>query len=306
MSSLGAPAARPEWPAARTGRVDGDGARLAYLEVGPTDGPLVVCLHGFPDTPLTFRGLGTALAAGGFRVVAPWQRGYPPSEVVDGPYQVAALARDALALVRALSPDRPAALVGHDWGALATYGAAVLDPRLLRRVVTLSVPPSRCFRSFLRTSWDQQQASWYQFLFQLDPLAEDVVSADGFAFVERLWRAWSPGWEPDPDLLAAAVACIEAGFPASLAYYRDTWQPARQHRSLAADQQAILDGPVAIPALVLRGERDGCILPGAFGGIEHYLTAGVRVETIEDAGHFLHLERPDVIRDLVLDFLGKD
>ena len=320
MNASVGPGTRVEWPQARMGTVDtgtvdtgtvdtgstaAGGVRLAYLEVGPADGPLVVCLHGFPDTPLTFRRLGGVLAENGFRVVAPRQRGYPPSEVVTGPYQVAALARDALAVARALSPEAPVSLVGHDWGALASYGAAVLGPDVVMRIVTLSVPPSNCFRPFLRTSWEQQRASWYQFLFQMEPLAENVVGADGFAFIERLWRSWSPGWEPDGDLLAATVASIEAGFPASLLYYRDTWQPSRQHPDLATDQQAIFDGPVTVPALVLHGAQDGCIFPGAFAGIEGYFTGGLRRQTVIDAGHFLHLERPDAVRDLVLDALGK-
>jgi len=297
-------AASPEWPRAATGTARGDGVDLAYVEVGHRDDPLVLCLHGFPDTPLTFRRLATELAAAGRRVVVPWQRGYPPSQVVDGPYQVAVLARDAVALVRALSPGRPARILGHDWGASATYGAAVLAPDVVERIVALSVPPSPVFRSFLRSSWDQQRASWYQFLFQLEPFAETVVSAGGFAFVERLWRSWSPGWEPEPELVRAAVSSIEAGFPASLTYYRDTWQRARQRPDLAADQQRIMDGPVTVPALVLHGAQDGCILAAAFADAGTYFSGDVRIEVVPGAGHFLHLERHDVVSELVVSFLA--
>lgn len=285
----------------RTVRVNG--VDLAYLHAGPDDAPLVVCLHGFPDSPVTWRHLLPRLVGAGYRVAAPWLRGYPPSQVVDGPYQIAAVAHDLVALVDALSPDEPAHVVGHDWGGLATYGAAVLAPDRLRRAVVLSVPPSRSFRAFLRRDWDQQRAAWYQFFFQLEPLAETAVSADDFAFVERLWRAWSPDWEPDRDALDAAITTVRDGFPASLLFYRDTYQLERRDPALAGDQQRILDGPVPGPVLVLRGARDGCILAGAYAEAGDYFADGHAMETVAGAGHFLHLERPDVVGDRITAFL---
>lgn len=283
--------------------VEVNGVRLAYREAGRDGDPLVLCLHGFPDSPVTFDALSTELVAGGFRVVMPWLRGYPPSAVVDGSYQVAVLAHDAIGLAAALSPDRPAFLVGHDWGGLAAYGAAVLDPARWRRIVVLSVAPTAAFRPFLIRDGDQQQASWYQFLFQLEPLAEKAVSAEDFAFVDRLWAAWSPGWPADAVALAAAKESIGAGFPASLRFYRDTWQPARQDPALAVDQRAISAGPVPVPALVLHGLQDGCILPGAFADAGNYLTAGSDVVGLPGVGHFLHLEDPVGVSARIVEFL---
>jgi pimeloyl-ACP methyl ester carboxylesterase len=280
-----------------------DGVRLTYLAAGPTDGPLAICLHGFPDSPHTFRFLAADLVATGRRVVVPWQRGYPPSEVVAGPYQVAALARDAVALGRALSPDRPVDLIGHDWGALATYGAGVLAPEVCRRVVALSVPPTQAFRQFLRASWDQQRASWYQYLFQLEELSDALVRADDFGYVERLWRSWSPGWEPDRVSLDAAIASIREGWPAALLYYRDTWQPRRQDPALAQDQAAIVAGPLTVPALVLHGLQDGCILPAAFADADAYFAAAHRITGLPGVGHFLQLEDPKLVGAEILGFL---
>ncbi len=283
-----------------------NGVDLAYLEAGSPDDALVVCLHGFPDSPVTFRHLMPVLVEAGYRVVAPWLRGYPPSEVVDGPYQVAALARDAIGLADALSPRRPAHCVGHDWGGLATYGAAVLSPGRWGRAVVLSVPPSMSFRPFLRRDWDQQRAAWYQFLFQMEPLAESVVSADDFAFIERLWRSWSPGWPVDRAALEAARAAVRDGFPASLLFYRDTYQVQRQDPRLADDQRQILDGPVDVPTLVLHGQQDGCILPGAFADAAAYFSGTHAVEAVPGVGHFLHLERPEAVNDRIVAFLGRE
>jgi pimeloyl-ACP methyl ester carboxylesterase len=111
----------------RTVRVNG--TEFSYLESGPPEGPLALCLHGFPDTAHTWRHLMPALAQSGYRAVAPWMRGYAPTEIpADGIYQVGALAVDACALHDALGADGDAVLVGHDWGAYASYGAASLQP----------------------------------------------------------------------------------------------------------------------------------------------------------------------------------
>src|SRR3954453_4000847 len=123
-------------------RVNLDGIEFAYLACGD-DGPLALCLHGFPDTAWTWRHLLPELAAAGVCAVAPFMRGYAPTEVpADGRYQTGALAADAIALHEALGGDGDAVLVGHDWGAMAAYGAARHATQRWRRVVTLAVPPA--------------------------------------------------------------------------------------------------------------------------------------------------------------------
>src|SRR5437764_3909097 len=108
----------------RPGSVSAHGISFHYLELGA--GPLVLCLHGFPDYAFTYRYLLPVLAAAGFRGVAPFMRGYAPTTAApDGRYQSVLLAQDTVALIVALGAER-ACLVGHDWGAQATYGAAVL------------------------------------------------------------------------------------------------------------------------------------------------------------------------------------
>src|SRR5579875_2156225 len=116
--------------------------QFGYLVEGPGDGPLALCLHGFPDTARTFRHLLPRLAAAGFRAVAPWLRGYAPTALApDGAYQTGALAFDACALHEALGGDADAVVIGHDWGAFAAYGASAYQPERWRRVVAMAVPP---------------------------------------------------------------------------------------------------------------------------------------------------------------------
>src|SRR5690349_2263747 len=121
--------------------ITANGVEFAYLEAGAGDGrPLALCLHGFPDSAHSFRHLLPALADAGYHAVAPWMRGYAPTEVpADGRYQGGAIAADAIALHEALGGDGDAVIIGHDWGAVATYGAAAFAPERWRKVVTMAV-----------------------------------------------------------------------------------------------------------------------------------------------------------------------
>src|SRR5262245_47208338 len=118
--------------------VQANGLRFAYHEEGT--GPLVLLLHGFPDTPQTWDAARPALAAAGFRAVSPFMRGYAPSEIpTTDAYDSDTLGRDALALIEALG-ERSAIVVGHDWGASAAYSAVGLAPDRIRQLVTVAVP----------------------------------------------------------------------------------------------------------------------------------------------------------------------
>jgi pimeloyl-ACP methyl ester carboxylesterase len=122
----------------KLGNAHANGLRFAWIEIG--SGPVVLALHGFPDLPRTFRYQMQALAQAGYRVIAPYMRGYFPTEVPpNGPYESAALVLDTLALIDALS-EQPVILIGHDWGAEAAYRAAIIAPEKISKLVTLAVP----------------------------------------------------------------------------------------------------------------------------------------------------------------------
>lgn len=131
-----------------------DDVTLSCETRGPDDGPLALCLHGFPDTRHTFRFLAPHFAARGYRVVVPSMRGYAPCSVsrTDN-YQVVTLANDANRMHEVLGGDGRAVLIGHDWGAFATYAATDAEPDRWRRAVTMAVPPSAVMgKSFLSFS----------------------------------------------------------------------------------------------------------------------------------------------------------
>src|SRR5262249_9610765 len=118
--------------------LDANGLRFAYLEEGT--GPLVVLVHGFPDTAHTWDAVRPALASAGYRAVSPYTRGYHRTEIPkDGRYDVETLGRDVLSWIGALG-ETSAVVVGHDWGATAAYAAAALAPDRVRFLATVALP----------------------------------------------------------------------------------------------------------------------------------------------------------------------
>jgi pimeloyl-ACP methyl ester carboxylesterase len=220
---------------------------------------------------------------------------------VDGSYQSGALAADACALEEVLRGKDQSVVIGHDWGALAAYGAAGLAPERFRKVVTMALPPVAAAGATFFT-YDQIKRSFYIFFFQL-PFAEAAVAMDDLAFIDRLWADWSPGYDASWDV----AKCKEAiGNPenltAALSYYRATFDPSTHVAQYEEAQQASAGIPPQ-PTLYLHGERDGCIKTGPISDVEALLSGGSRAEMIESAGHFLHLEQPGRVEELVLEFL---
>lgn len=289
------------------GRLVIDGARRRVVAVGGFDrtvyelgeGPLVLCLHGFPDTVRTFRLLAPVLASAGYRVAAPVMRGYEPSSQA-GDYSLAALAEDVNAIAEAID-CAPAHLIGHDWGASVAYAAAVANTARWRSLTTLAVPHPAAFGAAVATDYEQQKRSWYIFFFQQRGAAEFAVSADDFRFLERLWRDWCPGWTPEAsDLAAMRASFAQPGvLEAALAYYRTAFDPAHPR---AAESAALLAQPVPAPTLGIVGEDDACIAADLFAACmpAAAFAGGVTVARIVGAGHFVHLERPDAVHAQVL------
>ncbi len=278
-------------------RVDTRAGAFAALAAGDEKAPLVLCLHGFPDTPYGFRGLVERLADAGFRAVAPWARGYDPSPL-GGPYDADRLADDALALLDALSPGRRAHVVGHDWGAVAAYAALARAPARFGRAVTLAVPHPRALLANARRSPRQLRLSSYMAAFGLDPFAAARLAADDFRRVDELWARWSPGFAPDDEYRRELKRCLRASMPAPILYYRALFRPVGEALARAARPH-----PVATPTLYLHGLRDGCVDPRAAEGQERHFAAAFEQCFLEGVGHFLHLERPDLVAERVVAWL---
>jgi pimeloyl-ACP methyl ester carboxylesterase len=275
---------------------------FAYLECG--SGPLALCLHGFPDSAWTFRHLLPALAEAGYRAVAPWMRGYAPTAVpADGRYQSGALVADACALHEALGGTGDAVVIGHDWGAGAAVGAAALDPDRWRRVVTMAVLP-RVVSLGGYIAYEQLRRFWYLYFFQV-PFADAVVGADDLSFIDRLYAEWSPNYVPAEHLADVKPALRDpANLAAALGYYRALFDPSTHDPALADAEEAAGALPPQ-PLLHIHGVDDGCVgVELARAAADQLTVEGSRVELIDGAGHFVHLEAPQQVNALVVAFLA--
>jgi pimeloyl-ACP methyl ester carboxylesterase len=270
--------------------VRANGLRFAALRWGPADGPLALLLHGFPDHAHTWRHLGPALAEQGWRVVAPWMRGYAPTEVPDQrTTSPDVLAADANALHRALGADGRALLVGHDWGAVAAYRAAAAAPGRWARVVTMAVPPEPAWRG-VYTDARQGWRSRYVVAMQLPGAARRVAG-----LIDDVWREWSPGYMRQPaDIDPLRATFTSPGTPeAAVGYYRGLAREALAGRwpGTALPPQ---------PTLYLHGARDGCVGIDRARLAQACVSATFRMQVLDDVGHFLHLEAPGPVGEAVL------
>lgn len=285
-------------------RIEANGLEHAYLACGE-DGPLALCLHGFPDSAWTWRHLLPDLAAAGFRAVAPWLRGYAPTGLdPEGRYQNGAAVADAIALHDALGGDERAVVIGHDWGARIATGAAALEPGRWSKLVTAAVPPAGAVgQAFF--SYDQLRRSWYMFFFQ-HPLSDAVVAMNDLAFIDRLWEDWSPGYKPSDDVSHVKDALREPErLSAALAYYRATIGGVGLVPEFQAHEDAISQTPPQ-PHLYLHGRDDGCMGSELAATAESFMpVAGSRAVIVDATGHFLHLEAPDIVNRHIVEFLGR-
>jgi len=286
------------------GSVSANGVDFAYLAAGDAGAPLALCLHGFPDSAHSWRHLLPDLAAAGFRAVAPFQRGYAPTSVpADGRFQSGALAVDANALHHALGGDERAVIIGHDWGAPATYGAAVLEPTRWRRVVGMAVPPGGAVGAAFVSNVAQLKRSWYMFFFQ-HPLSDLVVGANDLAFIDMLWADWSPGFDASTEVGHVKDALRDpANLAAALGYYRATLGAGYRDPELDGAQQATQGIPTQ-PTLYLHGATDGCIGTEVAEFARTMLPDHVTVELVDGAGHFLQVEQPTAVNRRVVEFVS--
>jgi pimeloyl-ACP methyl ester carboxylesterase len=282
--------------------VTANGLEFSYFEAGPTDGPLALCLHGFPDSAHTWRYLLPELAAAGFHAVAPFLRGYAPTGIPeDGRFQIGALVRDTHGLHDALGGKDDAVIIGHDWGALTAYAAVAHQPDRWRRAVTAAVPPTASIGMSLFT-YAQLRCSWYTFFF-LSPLAEMALPLDDFAFIDGLWADWSPGYDGSWDVARVKESIGDpAHITAAISYYRALYQPELHDPELREEQSAAYL-PTPKPTLYLHGRDDGCMLLDSFSNPLEFMAEGSIFVVVEGAGHFLHVEQPDVVNRHILEFL---
>lgn len=264
---------------------------IDFVCLAEGEGPLVLLLHGFPDTPQTWDATRPALAAAGFRAVTPFTRGYAPTTIpTEEAFDGDTLGRDALAIIEALGGER-AFLVGHDWGASAAFSAAGLGPERLRMLITVAIPQPASIVPTPSLVW----AARHFFTLSL-PGAAARIRAGDFAHIDELVHRWSPSWNVPPgetDAVKAAFrqpGCIEA----ALGYYR-----ALRPRVPPGQRKR-----VTVPAAAFAG-TDDLVPPSAYERARSRYKDRYEVVTMP-GGHFMHREHPALFNAKLVDLLKRE
>jgi pimeloyl-ACP methyl ester carboxylesterase len=290
-------------------------------------GPLVLLLHGFPESWYSWRHQLTALAAAGYHAVAPDQRGYcgtgsaGPHDV--GDYTMLHLTGDVIALMDALGAEQ-AVVAGHDWGAPVAWHTALFRPDRIRGVIGLSVPyrsrgSSAPIAALRRTLGE----SFYMVYFQQPGVADAELSRDPAATFRKVFCSLSgdgppmglippgggfldaaaepaqlPSWLSQADIDAYVGQYAEAGFTGPLNWYRNM---DRNWELTAAWQHA----PISVPALFIAGDRDPVLGFVSTDGLATFLPALTGSVILPGCGHWTQQERPDEVSAAMIEFLAR-
>lgn len=276
-----------------------DGVRLHAASEGEA-GPLLLFLHGFPEYWQSWHRQLPAFAAT-HRAVALDLRGYnlsdKPPRVTD--YELLKLVDDVRRVIRALSPDTPVSLVGHDWGGIIAWTLARESPELLQRLVILNAPHPAIFYRELKDNPKQQLSSTYAAYFQLRGLAEVTLEAfDHAALGKMVWGTSSKQGQFSPELRAAYhEAWRQPGaLTGGLNYYRNVG-------SLKQTIQALQPWRIEVPTLVLWGEQDPALRRDNLVGLDRYVPK-LTVYRHPSATHWIHHEEPDWVNERIRAFVG--
>jgi len=269
-------------------RVDTGEVELACLTWGQ-EGPWVLLIHGFPDTPHTWSEVGPALAELGYRVVAPYTRGIPPSTApADGAYDSDSMARDMIKVLDAIGAER-ARVIGHDFGAGIAYTLAGLAPERVEQLVTVAIPHPATIKPRLSLLWGARHFVTHRF-----PWAVRSFSSGDFAQIRVLYERWSPTHDwPEEEFEAAKNAyAAPGGCAAALAYYRWVNAPSEGLRQR-----------IACPSVVVGGRDDGVATEADFEASRRRFDGPVDVVMVP-GGHFLHREHLQPFLEVVRGFFG--
>lgn len=273
--------------------IDANGLRFGYIEMG--QGPLVLLLHGYPETARSWHKVQTNLADSGFRTVAVFMRGYAPTSPASQ-YSVRSLGRDVLALIDALDEEN-AIIVGHDWGASAAYEAAFVAPEKVSHLVALSIPHPLGTKPSLSLFRRAQHFVYYQL-----PTAERLIWSDDFTHIRSIFKSWSPDFDmPESEFEEVRnMFSTPNGIHGPLSYYHAVAENAQNNAEIQPDSK------ITIPTLVIAGDRDGTTDIAWFKLAEPAFSAGYSFELMRGVGHFPQIERPMAVAESIREFVRKD
>ncbi len=248
-------------------------------------GDVVLLLHGFPDSHRVWRHQFPALLNAGYRVIAPDLRGFGQSDKPSAKesYSIAELVGDVSGILDACNVSS-ADIVAHDWGASLAWCVAAFLPARVKSLVALEVGHPEAFYT---SSITQREKSWYMLLF-LFPNAEEILAANDW----KLFREWTRNHSETDRWIDALSA--PGALTAALNWYRAGIDPAVTTSGIPK---------VAARTMGIWAAGDPYLTEQAVTGSKRYVESSWRYERVEDAGHWLQLDRPEYLNGLILDFL---
>jgi pimeloyl-ACP methyl ester carboxylesterase len=281
---------------------------IFFEEGGPTDGPTVMILHGWPDAPRGWREVRHRLESEGYRTISPYLRGTQPTRFLhsetprDG--SAAALTRDAMDLADSLGLEQ-IFVVGHDWGARMAYTMAALYPERLKAIAALAL----AFQprgEFKIPGFEQSRRFWYQW-FQCVIDGAESVRRDPVGFARIQWETWSPaGWFDTAEFEKTQESFLGPDWAEiTLNAYRSRWMNDEAKDERYADLRERLRSieKIAVPTLMIQGESDLCDAPEESEGMEKHFEAEYRRVLLPGVGHFPHREAAEEVANHLLGWL---
>jgi pimeloyl-ACP methyl ester carboxylesterase len=268
--------------------------RMHTVVEGPEDAPLVVLLHGFPEFWYSWRHQIKELAAAGYRVVTPDQRGYNLTDK-HGPYDVSTLATDIVSLVHTLGYRR-ATIVGHDWGGVISWVLGAHHPDVVERLIVCNAPhPSAAIAVWKSLYLPQILRSWYMLAFQIPKLPERLLGTNDYEPLARALKKGAKGSLGDEELGYFKQAWSQPGaLTGGVNWYRALFRSWLQGR---------LEIPtVHTPALLIWGDQDVALTKRTAEWTRRYVP-NMTLKYVKGASHWVQQDSPETVNRYMLDFL---
>ena len=283
--------------------VSANGSRFHLVQMG--DGPLVVCLHGFPQYWYAWRKYLPQIAAAGFTAVAMDLRGYGGSDHPPDGYNPYTLSADVAGVIAVLGYE-DAAVVGHGWGGQIGWTMTTAHSKSIRNLVAISAPHPRRLRESLIKQRGQLKATLERFMMQIPWWTERTLRAGDAIEVEKILRRWSrsTGWLT-PEVAGnyrAAMKVLDTAH-CSLEYAR--WATRSLYRTDGINYFKLMSEPTTVPVLQIHGQKDRLVLAETARGSDEYVSGRYEFLELPDVGHFPHEEAADELVGLVTNWLSQ-
>lgn len=285
--------------AATSQQISSLGGKTTIYEMGDTNAPAILFLHGFPDTPFTWRHQLQFFAENGYRAIAPVMSGYEPSSQENEDYSYKRLADDPIVWMDALGIEK-AHLVGHDFGAIIAFATAAKHENRIASLGSIAVPHMTNFGEVLKTNMSQLRETSHVMFFAMTGLANLWIKRNDFAFVKKAWARWSPNLDAQQDIdQIKAMYSKPKTMLHALKYYKDSLN---QHDLESID---LIARQTKVPTLVAYGMQDPAIKNDVFDACmqPEFFANHMQYQKYSDMAHYPHLENPDQINQDMLGFI---